>query len=235
MLNTLHRRRRQMAARIHAPSRAMVVALLALFVAMGGTTYAAVTLRANSVGTKQLKEGAVATRKTKNGAVTGAKVKARSLIAKDNATHAGTAVNAANADALGGQNPASYRDHCSLLNEVAGSTTAAGGECFEANERSPDTYWNAILTCAAAGGRLPTAGELAMYALQDPIPNHDIPFEEWVDSAYFASIDTGEPPAAATPEYYALIFSTSKIGNTKVDHEAVTAAFPFRCVGSQSN
>src|SRR5437588_223263 len=210
MLNTLHRRRRQMAARIHAPSRAMVVALLALFVAMGGTTYAAVTLRANSVGTKQLKEGAVATRKIKNGAVTGAKIKngavgksklnltgvtvpsadnathansadnATDAALADNATHAGTAVNAANADALGGQNPASYRDHCSLLNEVAGSTTAAGGECFEANERSPDTYWNAILTCAAAGGRLPTAGELAMYALQDPIPNHDIPFEEWV-------------------------------------------------------
>ena len=41
------------------PSPAMVVALLALSVAIGGTTYAAVKLKANSVGSKQLKANAV--------------------------------------------------------------------------------------------------------------------------------------------------------------------------------
>jgi hypothetical protein len=39
--------------------RSNVVAYLALFVALGGTSYAALNLPANSVGTKQLKNGAV--------------------------------------------------------------------------------------------------------------------------------------------------------------------------------
>lgn len=49
------------------------IGLLALFVALSGTSYAAVTLPRNSVGTAQLKANAV----------TSAKVKDRSLLAKD--------------------------------------------------------------------------------------------------------------------------------------------------------
>jgi hypothetical protein len=41
------------------PSPALVVSIIALFVAMGGTGYAAFGLPKNSVGTKQLKRGAV--------------------------------------------------------------------------------------------------------------------------------------------------------------------------------
>ncbi len=42
------------------PSPALVISLIALFVALGGTSYAAITsLPANSVGTPQLKNGAV--------------------------------------------------------------------------------------------------------------------------------------------------------------------------------
>jgi hypothetical protein len=41
------------------PSPALVVACLALAVALGGTSYAAVILPKNSVGTAQLKRGAV--------------------------------------------------------------------------------------------------------------------------------------------------------------------------------
>jgi hypothetical protein len=59
--------------RLGLPSPAMLVALLALFLAMGGSTYAAITLPAHSVGTKQLK----------NGAVTGKKVKTGSLLASN--------------------------------------------------------------------------------------------------------------------------------------------------------
>ena len=42
-----------------APSPAVVLAGVALFVAMAGGAYAAVTLPRNSVGTPQLKDGAV--------------------------------------------------------------------------------------------------------------------------------------------------------------------------------
>jgi hypothetical protein len=45
------------------------LALLALFVALGGTSYAAVNLPARSVGSKQLKKNAVASSKVKNGSL----------------------------------------------------------------------------------------------------------------------------------------------------------------------
>ena len=49
------------------PSPSMVISLIALFVALGGTSYAAITLvPANSVGTRQLKNGAVSTAKLKS-------------------------------------------------------------------------------------------------------------------------------------------------------------------------
>jgi hypothetical protein len=60
---------------LHVPSPAMIVACVALFIALGGTSYAAATLAANSVGSKQLKKNAVTSAKIKSAAVTAAKVK----------------------------------------------------------------------------------------------------------------------------------------------------------------
>jgi hypothetical protein len=65
------------------PSPAMVVACLALTVALGGTSYAAIKLPKNSVGTKQLKTNAVTGPKIKANAVTGAKVGNNSLTGAD--------------------------------------------------------------------------------------------------------------------------------------------------------
>jgi hypothetical protein len=53
--------------RLRRPSPAFVVACLALGVALGGTSYAAVVLPANSVGTIQLKNGAVTSLKVRDG------------------------------------------------------------------------------------------------------------------------------------------------------------------------
>jgi hypothetical protein len=109
------------------PSPSMVISVIALIVAMGGTGYAALSLPKNSVGSKQLKKNAVTASKIKKNAITGSKVKNRSLTgadlnagtvgkvpsaanadhaaAADNATnagHAGSADSATNADAVGG-------------------------------------------------------------------------------------------------------------------------------------
>jgi hypothetical protein len=51
------------------PSAAMIVAVLALFVAMGGAGYAAVSIPNNSVGSNQLKNSAVTNHKIQNGSV----------------------------------------------------------------------------------------------------------------------------------------------------------------------
>jgi hypothetical protein len=65
--------------RLHLPSPAMIVALTALFLALGGSTYAAITLPAHSVGTKQLKNGAVTGKKVKTGSLLAANFKAGQL------------------------------------------------------------------------------------------------------------------------------------------------------------
>lgn len=61
--------------RLHRPSPAMIVSCVALSVALGGTSYAAVTLPKNSVGTAQIKPSAVATSDLRAGAVTTGKVR----------------------------------------------------------------------------------------------------------------------------------------------------------------
>jgi hypothetical protein len=58
------------------PSPAIVVACIALFVALGGTGYAALRLPANIVGTAQIKNSAVNSLKVKNGSLLRADFKA---------------------------------------------------------------------------------------------------------------------------------------------------------------
>ncbi len=85
-------------ARVSSHVRHNVVGYLALFVALGGTSYAATQLPRNSVGTKQLKKGAVTSRKLANGAVTGSKVANNSLTGREiNSSTLGTVPNAAHA------------------------------------------------------------------------------------------------------------------------------------------
>jgi hypothetical protein len=91
--------------RAASPSPALVVAVIALIVALGGTGYAAVVLPAHSVGKKQLKRHAVTTNKIHRNAITGSKVKNNTLTGRDineqklgevpAAQHAESAVNAA--------------------------------------------------------------------------------------------------------------------------------------------
>jgi hypothetical protein len=109
--------------------RRNTIALLALFVALSGTTYAAanVVLPKNSVGAKQLKKNAVTNTKIAKNAVTGSKIKlstvgkvpsaanadhataadsatnATHATSADSATNATNATNAGNANTVGGQ------------------------------------------------------------------------------------------------------------------------------------
>lgn len=81
-----------------APSPAMVVACLALTVALGGTSYAAVRLPANSVGTKQLKRNAVTSAKVRPNTLTGQHIRESTLGKVRSAATADDATSATNAD-----------------------------------------------------------------------------------------------------------------------------------------
>jgi hypothetical protein len=61
-------------SRLSQHVRSNAVAYLALFVALGGTSYAAISLPAGSVGTAQLQNGAVTANKLANGAVSARKL-----------------------------------------------------------------------------------------------------------------------------------------------------------------
>ena len=75
----------------HRPSPAMIVACIALVFSLGGTSYAAVVLQANSVGTKQLRNSAVTSAKVKNNSLTGADIRESSLGKVPSATSADNA------------------------------------------------------------------------------------------------------------------------------------------------
>jgi hypothetical protein len=108
-----------MKRRLRAPSPALVIALIALFVALGGTSYAAIKLPKNSVGSKQLKKNAVTGVKIKNKAVTASKINTSGLTVPNathatsadsatSATNATNATTAANATDLGGVAASGY-------------------------------------------------------------------------------------------------------------------------------
>lgn len=100
-----------LSGRIRRHLRSNIYGLLALFVALGGTSWAAMHLPKNSVGSKQIKKNAVTAAKIKAGAVTGAKVKANSLTgASIDESTLGTVPDAT---ALGGQPSSAYQTRVS--------------------------------------------------------------------------------------------------------------------------
>jgi hypothetical protein len=65
------------------PSAALIIAVAALVVALGGTGYAAIKLPANSVGSKQIKANAVTSAKVRDGSLRAADFAAGTLLKGD--------------------------------------------------------------------------------------------------------------------------------------------------------
>lgn len=143
--------------RIGSPSPAMVVAILALICALGGTAFAASQLPKNSVGSRQLKKKSVTTGKIANNAVNGAKVAKASLTGEDininalgTVPSAGHAGSAGNADTVGGHSAS-----------CPGGTTLIRGICFDTSAGPVAADVRAAAdACAAKGGYLPAPLEL---------------------------------------------------------------------------
>ncbi len=137
---------------------ANVTATLALFIALGGGAYAAVTITGRDV-----KDGSLTGRDIKRNSIGGKRVKESAL---------GTVPRAAT---LNGVTAAR------LLVRCPRATFPAAGTCIETDTRPPASYGSAVLACADAGGqrtpnrRLPTHGELsAAYARVDPAPGGEL-------------------------------------------------------------
>ena len=144
-------------AGIKRPSPAMVVAVIALITALGGSAWAASQLPKNSVGSRQLKAKSVTTGKIANNAVTGVKVAPNTLTgANINVGALGTvpsATNAANAE-----NATPVDKHSA---SCPADTTLIRGICFDSSANGVvSTLKEASDACAAKGGYLPSPMEL---------------------------------------------------------------------------
>ena len=102
------------------------LALLALFVALGGVSYAAVKLPAHSVGTRQLKANSVIGSKVKNGSLTGADVNASSLGKVPSAANADSAASATNASHATSANSATSATRATNATHAANSDKLGG-------------------------------------------------------------------------------------------------------------
>lgn len=122
---------------------ANVIATLALFVALGGTGYAAL-----NIGSEDIRNNSIRGKDIRRGAIGGREVNERKL---------GAVRRARNASRLGGQPATAFKVRCPA------GTLATAGACIETTARAALPYFQAAGTCAQAGRRLPTHAELALY------------------------------------------------------------------------
>ena len=142
-------------------SSAHVIAMIALFVALGGVAWGATSLPKNSVGTKQLKKNAVTGAKIKNGAVTAAKINPSGLTVQNanHATSADSATNATTAAALQGF----------AANQLVRATTASVGTTGDPCDGSIGTGFNnfsstTFTTAISKNVTAPSAGVLLVFS-----------------------------------------------------------------------
>ena len=128
-----------------------VIALLALFIALGGTSYAVTALPKNSVGTQQLKKNAVTGVKVKNGSLSSADFAAGTLLKGDTGASGATG-------ATGATGP-------------QGATGAAGPAGAQYSSVDGDSQTNPIesnaVSVASGTIYLDQAGKYAMFARFD--------------------------------------------------------------------
>lgn len=174
-------------------SPALAISVLALFAALGGSVYAAKqgringkTIRAKSIPGNRLKPRSVPANRLKpnvlrglrraTGPLTGAEINEFTLGQVPSAGHADTASSAQSAtDAQTALNAINAVDAQTVNGYSAGclpSTIEFAGACWETSPSSEATAPLAAAKCAARGGALPEALQLAAFAAAPGVTLH---------------------------------------------------------------
>lgn len=219
------------------PSPALVIAGLALFVALGGTVYAAKKARINgkavkvkslpgnrvklrSIPANRLQPGAFAALSAQAGPITGAEIDELTLGQVPEAAHA------VNADTA--QSATDAQTAVNAVNAVNAQTVNGHGVgCMPGTEQFAGACWQAFASdtavsapaaansCAVQGGVLPEALQLASFS-QEPGVTLDAGWE-W----------SGDIPVITDKNIYSIV-TVSPSGD--IDYTSHVSAHKFRCV-----
>jgi hypothetical protein len=195
-------------------SYANVVATLALFVALGGSSYAV-----TKISGSQIENRTISGKKLKRNTLGGRQVQEARL---------GTVPRARNADQLNGVDVGQLVDR--LVLRCPDGTYAAADVCVETQARAPGVYNTAVLQCGGTDGppgggrRLPTHNELRIAATSD-----------LVQIAAGGELTSHVYPSGSSPGGYDVLSMTDEAGSVRFVSEGPEGARPFRCVVDPRN
>jgi hypothetical protein len=205
-------------------SYANVIATLALFVALGGTSYAVL-----HVGSGQVIDNSLRSSDIKNDTLRSRDIRDRTIRARDVRRNAigsavvkesalGTVPKAADADRVGGTTAQDLRVRCPA------DTVAKAGVCVESAARSTSGFFGAINQCDDAGRSLPTMPQLDRFARSNSLAG-----VEWTSSVYRNTANGPNP----FDELEAVLLGDGAA--VSYDRVYLAVQHAFRCVALPSN
>lgn len=222
----------------HSP--ALAISVIALFVALGGSVYAAKkakidgkAIRAKSIPGNRLQPRSIAANRLKPGVLqggsstaqlTGAEINELTLGQVPSAAHADSADTAQSAvDAQTALNAVNAVDAQTVNGHSVGclpTTQPFAGACWESSPSSAVNAPTATRKCAARGAELPEALQLAAFAEEQGV-NLD-PDDEW--SSDIVSFTSEDVYAVGT------VSADSKVGSGLFNSSGTMATHAYRCV-----
>lgn len=216
-------------------SPALVVSFVALFAALGGSVYAAKkakidgrAIRAKSMPGNRLKPRSIAANRLKPGVLrptglatplTGAEINELTLGQVPSAAHADSADTARSAvEAQTAQNAVNAIDAQTVNGHSAGcgaGTLSFAGACWEGSASSAVDAPTAARKCAARGGSLPEALQLAAFAEEEGVTL--APGDEW----------SSDLTTFSGPDAYAVVTVSA---DSVLDTVLPTTPSAYRCV-----
>jgi hypothetical protein len=203
-----------------------VTATAALFIALGGTSYAVIRVDSGDVVDDSLRSEDVRNNSLRSRDVRDRTLRARDLVrnslggavVKESAL--GQVPRAADADRVGGASAEGLRVRCPT------DTSRNAGICIEQSARPADGFLGAINACDNAGRGLPTMPQLDAFArIHGPLS----PQGEWTSSVY-RNPDNG---ANAFDQLEAVVIGEGAA--VSYDRVYLAVQHAFRCVALPSN
>lgn len=187
---------------------ANVMSTLAVFIALGGSSYAAFTINGATI-----KNRSIPGKKLRHNTLTGTQIKESRLARVPRAK---------TADTVGGLTAADLKIKCPA------DTFPTADVCVEKTPRAAASYGSAVLACLAVGTpagpgrRLPTHGELraALGAVQ---------------LAAGGELTSNVYPSSASPGQLDVLYVTDQVGSVALTPDTGAGARAYRCVTDPLN